>query len=103
MINVITAILAGGMAGFITTAVFYIFKEWWDTKNAEQSNDYKGMEAKEKKELTVQELCDKLTLICHSGYAHAVVRHVDGDMVRAVTDVEMVGDSIALLTSREKQ
>ena len=57
------------------------------------------MEA-EKKGLTVQELCDKLTLISHSGYAQAVVRHVDGDLVRPVTDIEMVGDEIALLVSR---
>lgn len=35
MKEIVTAILAGGIAGFITTAVFYVFKEWWDTKNAE--------------------------------------------------------------------
>ena len=53
-----------------------------------------------KKGLTVRELCDKLTLICHSGFANAVVRHVDGDLVRPVTDVEMIGEEIALITSR---
>ena len=57
------------------------------------------MEAIEKG-LTVQELCDKLTLICHSGFAKAVVRHVDGDLVRPIKNVEMVGEEIALLTSR---
>ena len=55
-----------------------------------------------KKGLTVQELCDKLTLICHSGFANAVVRHVTGDLVRPVTDVEMVGEEIALILSREE-
>ena len=53
-----------------------------------------------KKGLTVQEHCDKLTLICHSGFANAVVRHVSGDLVRPVTDVEMVGEEIALIISR---
>ena len=53
-----------------------------------------------KKGLTVQELCDKLTVLSHNGHAQAIVRHVTGDLVRPITDVEMVGDEIALLTSR---
>lgn len=53
-----------------------------------------------KKGLTVQELCDRLTVLSHNGHAQAVVRHVTGDLVKAVTEVEMVGDEIALLTSR---
>ena len=54
------------------------------------------------KELTVQELCDRLTVLSHDGHAQAIVRHVTGDLVKAVTGVEMVGDEIALLTSREE-
>ena len=54
------------------------------------------------KELTVQELCDRLTVLSHDGHAQAVVRHVTGDLVKAVTGVDMVGDEIALLTSREE-
>ncbi len=53
-----------------------------------------------KKGLTVQELCDRLTVLSHDGHAQAVVRHVTGDLVKAVTGVDMVGDEIALLTSR---
>lgn len=53
-----------------------------------------------KKGLTVQELCDRLTVLSHNGHAQAVVRHVTGDLVKAVTGVEMVGDEIALITSR---
>jgi hypothetical protein len=53
-----------------------------------------------KKGLTVQELCDRLTVLSHNGHAQAVVRHVTGDLVKAVTEVEMVGDEIALITSR---
>ena len=52
------------------------------------------------KGLTVQELCDRLTVLSHNGHAQAVVRHVTGDLVKAVTGVEMVGDEIALITSR---
>ena len=55
-----------------------------------------------KKGLTVQELCDRLTVLSHDGHAQAIVRHVTGDLVKAVTGVEMVGDEIALLTSREE-
>lgn len=57
------------------------------------------MEA-EKKGLTVQELCDRLTVLSHDGHAQAVVRHVTGDLVKAVTSVEMVSDDIVLITSR---
>lgn len=56
-----------------------------------------------KQKMTVQELCDKLTVLCHEGYAQAQVRHVTGYEVKAITDVEMVGDEIALITSREKE
>ena len=61
------------------------------------------MDAKEIKGLTVQELCDRLTVLSHNGHAQAVVRHVTGDLVKAVTGVEMVGDEIALITSRGEQ
>ena len=56
-----------------------------------------------KQTMTVQELCDKLTVLCHEGYAQAQVRHVTGYEVKTVTDVEMIGDEIALITSREKE
>ena len=55
-----------------------------------------------KQSMTVQELCDKLTVLCHEGHAQAQVRHVTGYEVKAITDVEMVGDEIALITSREE-
>ena len=54
------------------------------------------------KKMTVQQLCDELTLLCHNGYAQAQVRHVTGYEVKAITGVEMCGDEIALITSREK-
>ncbi len=55
-----------------------------------------------KQKMTVQQLCDELTILCHAGYAQAQVRHVTGYEVKAITGVEMVGDEIALITSREK-
>lgn len=54
-----------------------------------------------KQKMTVQELCDKLTVLCHEGHAQAQVRHVTGFEVKAITDVEMVGNEVALITSRE--
>lgn len=57
------------------------------------------MEAKEIKGLTVQELCDKLTVLCHNGHAQAIVRHSAGLEVLPVTDISMIGDAIALLRS----
>lgn len=56
------------------------------------------MEAKQKG-LTVQELCDKLTALCHDGHAQAVVRHCAGLEVLPITDITMIGDAIALLRS----
>lgn len=53
--------------------------------------------------MTVQKLCDELTLLCHNGHAQAVVRHCTGYEVKEVRGVELVGDEIALLTSREKE
>ena len=58
------------------------------------------MEAKETKGLTVQELCDKLTLLCHNGYAQATVRHAVGFEIREISGVVMIGDYIAMLTSK---
>lgn len=52
-----------------------------------------------KKGLTVQELCDKLTVLCHNGHAQAIVRHSAGLEVLPVTDISMIGDTIALLSS----
>ena len=56
-----------------------------------------------KQSMTVQKLCDRLTVLCHEGHAQTQVRHVTGYEVKAITDVEMVGDKIALITSREKE
>jgi hypothetical protein len=56
-----------------------------------------------KQNMTVQQLCDELTTLCHEGHAQAEVRHVTGYEVKAITGVEMVGDEIALITSREKE
>lgn len=55
-----------------------------------------------KQTMTVQELCDKLTVLCHEGHAQAQVRHVTGYEVKDVRDVEMIGDEIALITSKEE-
>ena len=52
--------------------------------------------------MTVQQLCDELTILCHNGYAQAEVRHVTGYEVKSITGVEMIGDEIALITSKEK-
>lgn len=59
------------------------------------------MEA-EKNGLTVQELCDKLTTLCHNGHAQAVVRHCVEFEVKPIADVVMIGDEIAMLTSRSE-
>jgi hypothetical protein len=50
--------------------------------------------------LTVQELCDKLTVLCHNGHAQAVVRHAVGFEIKEIKDVVMIGDAIAMLTSK---
>ena len=52
------------------------------------------------KSLTVQELCDKLTVLCHNGHAQAVVRHCVGFEVKPITGVVMIGDTIAMITSK---
>ena len=52
--------------------------------------------------MTVQQLCDELTILCHNGYAQAEVRHVTGYEVKSITGVEMIGDEIAVITSKEK-
>lgn len=53
-----------------------------------------------KKGLTVQELCDKLTELCHKGHAQALVRHSAGFEIKDISGVVMIGDAIAMLTSR---
>ncbi len=60
------------------------------------------MEAEKKKGLTVQELCDKLTVLCHNGHAQATVKHSAGFEILEISDVVMIGDSIAMLTNRGK-
>ena len=52
-------------------------------------------------QMTVQELCDKLTILCHEGYAQAMVVHVSKGDVIGVADVEMIGDEWALIRSIE--
>lgn len=54
----------------------------------------------ETKGLTVQELCDKLTSLCHNGHAQAMVKHSAGFEILEVSDVVMIGDSIAMLTNK---
>lgn len=50
--------------------------------------------------MTIQELSDKLTILCHEGYAQATVKHISGEFVKNITGIELVGKDIALLTSR---
>lgn len=57
----------------------------------------------EAKEMTVQELCDKLTELCHKGHAQAIVRHGVGFEIKGISGVVMIGDGIAMLTSRGEE
>lgn len=56
--------------------------------------------AQQNKGMTVQELCDKLTVLCHNGHAQATVRHCVGFEIKEIGDVVMIGDYIAMLTSK---
>ncbi len=58
------------------------------------------MEAKDKKPLTVQDLCDQLTILCHNGHAQAEVKHCSGFEIKAVSGIVMIGDTIAMITSK---
>ena len=58
------------------------------------------MEAKEKRGLTVQELCDKLTNLCHEGHAKAIVRHCVDFSIRDVGNVGMIGEETAMISSK---
>lgn len=49
--------------------------------------------------MTVQELCDKLTTLCHEGYAQADVKHISGELVKTVNGVEKVGDDTVIIRS----
>lgn len=51
--------------------------------------------------MTVQELCDELTILAHSGYAQAQVKHISGELVKNVAKIEMVGEEIVLIRSEE--
>ena len=51
--------------------------------------------------MTVQELCDKLTTLCHEGYAQAEVKHISGELVKTVNGVEKVGeDSVVIISTK---
>lgn len=51
--------------------------------------------------MTVQELCDKLTTLCHEGYAQAEVKHISGELVKTVNSVEKVGeDSVVIISTK---
>lgn len=51
--------------------------------------------------MTVQELCDKLTILCHEGYAQADVKHISGELVKTVNGVEKVGEDSVVIISTE--
>lgn len=55
------------------------------------------------KAMTVQDLCDRLTVLCHDGYAQATVRHCVGFEVKEITNVVMIGDKIAMITSKGQE
>ena len=48
--------------------------------------------------MTVQQLCDRLTELCHEGCAQYEVLHTSGMEIKNVTRVEEVGKTI-LITS----
>ena len=58
------------------------------------------MEAKEQRGLTVQELSDKLTALCHNGHAQAIVRHCVDFTIRDVGNVVMIGEETAMISSK---
>jgi hypothetical protein len=41
--------------------------------------------------LTVQELCDLLTALCHEGHAQAKVKYISGYELKDVTDIKLCG------------
>ena len=49
--------------------------------------------------MTVQQLCDELTILCHNGHARAEVKHVSGELIKSITGVSLIGDDTVLLTS----
>ena len=51
--------------------------------------------------MTVQKLCDELTVMCHNGLAQAQVKHVSGDLVKNIGKVEPIGEEIVMLVSEE--
>ena len=55
------------------------------------------------KAMTVQDLCDRLTVLCHDGYAQAIVRHCSGFEIKEVSGVKMIGDTIAMITSKGQE
>ena len=52
------------------------------------------------KKLTVQQLCDKLTELCHEGLAQYEVLHICGLEIKNITELEVIGETV-LITSRE--
>ena len=52
--------------------------------------------------MTVQELCDELTILSYQhGLAQATVKHISGELVKSVNGVEPIGDDIVMITSEE--
>ena len=52
--------------------------------------------------MTVQELCDELTILCHQhGMAQATVKHISGELVKTIKGAEPLGDDCVILTSEE--
>jgi hypothetical protein len=50
--------------------------------------------------MTVQELCDKLTTLCHEGYAQAKVSHTVGFVIKDISNVIRIGDTTVMLSSK---
>lgn len=52
--------------------------------------------------MTIQQACDKLTELCHQGYAQARLMFISGSDVKEVENFEMLGDDTALVRSQIK-
>lgn len=65
--------------------------------------DEKHLQQDQKEVMTIQQLCDQLTSLCHEGHAQAQIKIVSGFEVKNVTGIEFIGKEheVAVIKSEE--
>lgn len=53
--------------------------------------------------MTIQQLADRLTELCHHGKAQAEIRYIGEYEVHDIGSVEMLDDETAIIKSAEKE